>query len=356
MLFIVAAALPAAAAVLGDASRGAQIFREQKCVTCHSVRGEGGTTAPDLGKRGARAWTPSAFASLVWNHAPAMWSAMDKAGVQRPSIDQQQAGDLFAHFFAARGFDPLGDAGRGRRLFIDKGCAECHNLTSPNAAGGTAVMRWESLADVIEVSRQMWNHAPLMLQAAAKGKKKLQPLTTAEMNDILVYLTTMPQMRNLKPVFSPASAETGETLFAAKGCAGCHAAQKIVASGKGVRSTAELAVTMWNHAASMRQPQELRPEEMRRLTGYLWAAQFDKGSPEWGDPARGEKVLAAKGCNGCHGAGAAPALKGQAGSPYQVVAAVWSHGPAMQKAMQGKGKDWPRFSSAEMADVIAALQ
>ncbi len=356
ILMIVAAALPAAAAILGDASRGAEIFKEQKCVTCHSVRGEGGKTAPDLGRRGARAWTPSTFASVVWNHAPAMWSAMDKAGIAKPSINEQQAADLFAHFFAARAFDPMGDAGRGRKFFEDKGCAGCHNISTTSAGGGTAVIRWESVADVIELARQMWNHAPQMQKAAAKANKKLQPMTVAEMNDIIVYLTTLPQVRNVKPVFSPASFETGQTLFNAKGCTNCHTGEKIAAAGKGGRSTAELAVSMWNHAAQMKQPQELRPEEMRRIAGYLWALQFEKGSPEWGSPARGEKLMAAKGCNTCHGSGTAPALKGHADSAYMVVAAVWGHGPAMKKAMEGRGTAWPRFTSAEMADLIAAVQ
>ncbi len=36
--------------ILGDAHRGAELLRTQKCVSCHSIRGEGGTTAPDLGR------------------------------------------------------------------------------------------------------------------------------------------------------------------------------------------------------------------------------------------------------------------------------------------------------------------
>lgn len=32
----------------GDAARGEQLFRQQQCVTCHQVRGEGGFRGPDL--------------------------------------------------------------------------------------------------------------------------------------------------------------------------------------------------------------------------------------------------------------------------------------------------------------------
>ena len=351
-----AAALPAAAAVIGDASRGAGIFEEQKCVSCHSIGGEGGRTAPDLGKGGARGWSPAGFAALVWNHAPAMWSAMDKANIAKPNLSQQQSADLFAYFFAARAFDAPGDAGRGRRLFINKGCAECHNLTSSSAAGGPPVVQWESVTDVIEVARQMWNHAPQMRAAAEKKNVKTPQLTVAEMNDILVYLRSMPAVRNIKPAFSPASPETGDMLFAAKGCKGCHEAEKVVTSAKGIRSMAELAVTMWNHSGSMKQLSELRPEEMRRIVGFLWNRQFELASKDAGNSARGEKVLSAKGCAGCHTSGPGPSLKGRGVNAYEMVSAIWGHGPSMMKAMESKKVAWPRMNEREMEDALAALQ
>jgi len=87
---------------LGDASRGEALFKGQKCVTCHSVNGEGGKVGPDLGRGQSREYTPSLMAALMWNHAPQMWSAMEKAGVAKPKLDSQQAADLFAYFYAAR--------------------------------------------------------------------------------------------------------------------------------------------------------------------------------------------------------------------------------------------------------------
>ena len=100
--------------VPGDARRGAEVFQTQKCVSCHSVEGKGGKTAPDLGRRVGRALKPSDMSALMWNHAPAMWTAMDKAGIEKTKLSEQQAADLFAYFYAARFFDQPGDAGRGR--------------------------------------------------------------------------------------------------------------------------------------------------------------------------------------------------------------------------------------------------
>ena len=68
----------------GDPRLGEQIVRAQRCLTCHSVRGEGGSAGPDLSRRTARAYSPGLMAALMWNHAPAMWAAMEREGISRP--------------------------------------------------------------------------------------------------------------------------------------------------------------------------------------------------------------------------------------------------------------------------------
>jgi cytochrome c551/c552 len=345
--FALAVAVAPAAIVQGDASRGAELFKTQKCVTCHSVHGQGGSAAPDLGRRGGRGFTPASLAATLWNHAPAMWSAMEKAGIEKPKLSEQQAADLFAYFYAERYFDARGDAGRGRHVFVDKGCSGCHNLSANSQNIGPSVFKWESVVDPIELARQMWNHAPGMRAAAAKKGIKVPELTVQEMTDLLVYLQSLPEARKLPASFAPASAETGETLFQVKGCAGCHQGANAFPKGTGLRTTAEFAAAMWNHAGSMKQSSEIQPQEMRRIVGYLFALQFEKGP---GNATRGEKVLSSKGCNGCH----KPAPK--ASTPYAIVSALWSHGPTMQAKMKEKNVAWPRFTEGEMADLLAAIR
>src|SRR5579862_8973049 len=82
-----------------DSKRGAAIFTSQMCTSCHSVAGHGGTSAPDLGRRFDRDYTPAGIASLMWDHAPAMWSAMAKQGVPVPRLTDSDAADLFAYFY-----------------------------------------------------------------------------------------------------------------------------------------------------------------------------------------------------------------------------------------------------------------
>ena len=105
------------AELVGSAQAGRQVFETQQCIQCHSINGEGGKSAPDLGKHIARDYTPTTMVALMWNHAPAMWEAIQKAGIERPQLTEQSASDLFAYFVAARFFEQPGDAARGKRDF-----------------------------------------------------------------------------------------------------------------------------------------------------------------------------------------------------------------------------------------------
>ena len=70
-------------AIAGDSTRGAQLFQTEQCIKCHSVKGKGGVLAPDLARRVDRDYTPAVMASLMWNHAPDMWTAMQQRGVTK---------------------------------------------------------------------------------------------------------------------------------------------------------------------------------------------------------------------------------------------------------------------------------
>jgi mono/diheme cytochrome c family protein len=353
-LVMLCAAPSQAAFLVGDSAQGAAIFKSQKCVACHSINGEGGKTAPDLGKRSARGYTPVEMAALMWNHAPQMWADMNKSGIAIPKISPEQAADLFAFFYSTRYFDKPGDAGRGRKLFASKGCSDCHNLTAGSPSPGTSVTNWQSVTDPIELARAMWNHSAKMRAAMESKGVKPPELTAAEMNDIVIYLQNLPQTRNTKAQFAPASAETGEMLFRVKGCAKCHSEGKGIIRQGIFQTSSDFAAAMWDHASKMGQLPELRPEEMKRIVGYVWAMQF---AQEGGNAQKGAKVYEAKGCAGCHNSGVGPKMAvGAQVSSYELVSALWGHGPAMLQTMNSKGKQWPKFDNEQMADLLAYLK
>jgi mono/diheme cytochrome c family protein len=349
--FATAAALAAASPSLnGDAARGAALFQSKNCVTCHSVSGQGAKLAPDLGKRGGSGFTPASLAAMLWNHAPRMWGALAKSSA-KVDLTPQDSADMFAYFYAARYMDPAGDAGRGKQLFTAKRCAECHALDG--AAGDKRGLKFEALADPIELGRQMWNHAPAMRAEVAKKGGKLPTLTAAEMNDLLVYLRTLPQAKGNPPVFQPASAETGEMLFQAKGCAGCHQGARTLAKRVAFRTVSDFSAAMWNHAGVMKQSGELLPEEMKRLVGYVWALQF---AADTGDSARGAKVFAAKACGSCHTNGPGPKIAGAVPDAYTLIGSLTQHAPGMIEKMQSNKQAWPALKDAEMEDLLAYLK
>jgi len=355
-----AACAPAATPVI-DSTRGGKLFDTLACVQCHGVNGKGGHVGPDLGRMVDRNFTPAALSSTMWNHAPAMWSAMRERDVRAGDLDEQAAGDLFAYFYSARFFEKPGDAGRGKRLFSERGCAKCHGLAEPLASGAPPVSRWPGLSDPISIAEAMWNHAPRMLATAGMKHVSWPSLSGQDLTDLLVYLRNIPGARQNPASFQTSAGTTGEAVFEAKGCAGCH--QSGTALGRKIRgrTLTEIAAEMWDHAPRMSAAMKSAPPqfsggEMRDLLSYLWARQFFEGS---GEVARGKRVFAAKHCNSCHGVATsgAPDLGARAGTfnGATMVSALWRHGPAMLARMQSKSIHWPRFDAPEMSDVIAYL-
>lgn len=341
-----------------DARRGAEFFRTQMCVNCHAIEGQGGSTAPDLGRRFDRNYSPAGIAARMWDHAPVMWQAMTQQHIPLPKVSADQSADLFAFFYSVRYFEKPGEAERGKRVFHAKHCSECHSLTESTAAApGLPVERWPSLADPVLLVERMWNHSDLMKGEMASRNVQWPQLTSQELDDMLVYLQNLPQTRNEKPAFSLPSGQDGAALFKEKGCADCHKGALALEYRLGDSTLTDVAAAMWNHNPQMQKPHpELTPGEMRQLLAYIWAKQFFYAR---GDAARGRKTFETKKCGSCHGdaSSGAPAL-GKPADPYSaisMVAVLWKHGPAMLERMQERHIAWPQLTQTEMANLIAYL-
>jgi mono/diheme cytochrome c family protein len=337
-----------------DARRGAEFFRSQGCVNCHSPNGK----APDLGRRLDRDYTPDGIAARMWSHAPVMWAAMAKENVTPPQVSPQQAADLFAYFYAARYFEKPGEAERGKRYFAEKHCSDCHALTASSGPSvGPPVDRWESLASPIILIERMWNHQSQMHNAMAARGIAWPHMSSQELDDLLVYLQNLPQTRGTQNIMDLPSPENGDKLFHEKGCIECHVGKLALENRLSDSTLTDIAAAMWNHAPQMRQPPPvLSLTEWRELISYVWAKQFFGNS---GDAARGRKTFESKKCAVCHNdpSSGAPNLSKPA-EPYStinMVSVLWQHGPAMLKRMQEKRIAWPQLTQTEMANLIAYL-
>jgi mono/diheme cytochrome c family protein len=351
-----AAAAVAAAQLRVDSQRGERLFQTESCVECHSIEGKGGKTAPDLGKRIDRNYTPALLASVMWNHAPAMWSAIREKGLQRSALDEQAAADLFAYFYAARFFDKPGDAARGKRAFEQKHCSECHGLGSSILSGAPPVAQWSSLGHPILLAEAMWNHAANMRQRFAERGIAWPEITGQDLTDLLVYLRNLPAARQVPARLDTESGD-GQALFATKGCADCHRGKLELEPRLRGKALTDIAAEMWNHAPKMRQPPPpLLGGEMRQIVTYLWTQQIFQ---ETGDPSAGKKVFAAKNCANCHNdrSTGAPDLSTRRGkfSSVSMISTLWRHGPQMLDQMKMKNMPWPNFSSRQMSNLISYL-
>jgi len=343
--------------LLGDAGRGRNVFHSQKCILCHSVNSEGGRVGPDLAQMVDQGFTPYRMAALLWNHAPTMWRNLEQNGIARPNLTRQQAADLFAYFYAIRCFERPGDEGRGKRVFESNGCARCHGIDAPVSSGVAPARSWQSLDHPILLAQQMWSHPRAgMVTAFDQSGTPFPQLSAQDLTDMLAYLRSVLN-RGENGYFVPGSPEEGGELFVTKGCAACHQGSHAM-EGRPTRYTLnDFAAAMWNH------PQRTAPdsvpisvEEMRRLVGYLLSIQFFE---ERGDAERGKLLFRKKRCVACHevpssGAPGRQTMAGQMTS-YDMMAALWKHGPKMNAAMRRKKIRWPRFDAAEMADVTAYL-
>ena len=97
----------------------------------------------------------------------------------------------------------------------------------------------------------MWNHAPQMMRFMEEMAIPHPNFETQELADVLAYLNSL----SFGP---PGNPEVGAGLFAAKGCANCHA----VSPGKTSKgpnltsfreafSPASVAFILWNHGPIM---------------------------------------------------------------------------------------------------------
>jgi cytochrome c2 len=360
LVLLVCALAARAADFTADSARGQHLFETLSCIQCHSVNGNGGKAAPDLGRMLDRGFTSATLAATMWNHAPGMWASMRERQVPAGELDQQAAQDLMAFFYAARFFEKPGDAGRGKRSFENHGCQGCHGLTSAANPAAKPVSQWDALADPIALLEAMWNHRSQMLSATASKGSAFPKVSAQELTDMLVYLRNRPDMREQTGVFRIEAAGSGPAVFQSAGCAKCHQTVEKLAVRVEGKTLTEIAAEMWNHAPRMAAAgapaDQLAQGQMRDLVSSFWAANFFEDA---GRPASGSRVFTSKNCTVCHNdaSSGAPVLPvaGRHFDGATIVSALWRHGPRMLDQMRTKGLEWPRFNGMQMADLIAYL-
>ncbi len=267
----------------------------------------------------------------------------------------------------------------GARLFVEKGCVRCHTLGDDQTRLGPDLGRIHFTGTIMDLAGAFWNHSPVMREKMADLKVQPPRLTSREMTDLVAFLTAYRYY--LTEVGQPANPSAGRAVFAAKGCARCHAANAWDKPGpdlsryRGRFSALFVAQAMWNHggemATVMRGQGLAWPKfsggEMGDLVAYLQSenegATSDPVYIEPGSPRRGRDVFTAKRCVTCHaiagvgGHGGPDLARGRefVGSISTIAGLMWNHSQGMSAEFARRGLPRVSFSGQEMADVLAYL-
>lgn len=354
---------------------GSRVFGAKGCVQCHAVKGHGGTVGPDLGGM-PRSRSFYDFAAEMWNHLPSMVGQMRELGIAPPRLDAWETADLIAFFVWANYFDQPGDPAAGKRTFSVKHCVVCHQVSGVGGVVGPNLDFLSQYGSPIEIATAMWNHGPAMTELIEARGLSRPAFTGTELTDIIAYLKTASPELPSEPVYVlPGRVAEGRRQFIEKRCIDCHGIEgrggtvgPDLAQRGHDRTLMEFAAAMWNKQPSMTRAMRrrgigvpgLRPEEMADLVAYLYSVQHFSGS---GNVGRGQQLLRRKRCLSCH------SLAGQGGrtagdlarasgleSPAAVITALWNHMVVTTYQREGTPVSWPRFRSAEMADLTAFLQ
>jgi mono/diheme cytochrome c family protein len=353
---------------------GFDVFAAKGCGQCHSLRGMGPVTGPDLAsvKSGTGFYD---IGAALWNHLPRMTAEMRQAGIERQRLTPRETTDLIAFLFTAQYRDESGDVKVGERLFASKGCAQCHAVGGKGGAVEPALDSLKRANSPVLVAAAMWNHGPAMAETMRARAIARSALEGKELLDIIAYVTAAARDTGGDTAqVVPGTPAKGEKLFTERHCATCHAV-----GGKGGRvgpdlgrsghhvSLTEFAARMWNHGPKMWAAMKERGIDVPKLSGqdtadilaYLYVAHYFDPTAS---ARRGVQTLAAKGCTTCHsvngkgGKVAADfATSAVVGSPGSLIAGMWNHGPLMETAAQKQGVSWPVLQGRDLADVAAYL-
>jgi len=158
--------------------RGAALFASKGCASCHTGgRAAGG---PDLLTTPLPA-TLGRLAERMWNHGPRMREAMKRRGMKPVELTPQEMADVITYLLARRFLDEAGDAERGRRLFIAKGCDSCHG----NTGGKTPLPRPLTSLDVAQA---VWTKGRIMSERMTERGLPWPEFSERDLTDIMAFV------------------------------------------------------------------------------------------------------------------------------------------------------------------------
>jgi len=230
----------------GNPQNGKRLMETKHCGECHALGKEGGKG--DLSRWGMYT-NPILWAQMMWNHSPQMEQEMRKKGIRWVEFKGNEMVDLIAYIRSLSSkmekvYLSPGDLQSGRKLFVQKGCAQCH---SPRSEVDLSKKK-DFPRTLAQLAGMMWNHSYQMWRGMEEKGIGRPTLSPQEMADLVAYLFSTQYFDE------PGNPEEGKKVFIRKQCNLCHtkgAPAPNLTSLKGQISPILMAQAMWNHGPEM---------------------------------------------------------------------------------------------------------
>jgi mono/diheme cytochrome c family protein len=114
-----------------------------------------------------------------------MEAAARNRGLELAAFQGDEMADLLAFLFERGYFSVQGDAGRGQRVFRQKGCSQCHGAAD---SGAPNLIASDTTYTATRVAAAVWSHGPAMLEQMLQKGMQWPSLTDRDVADVLAFL------------------------------------------------------------------------------------------------------------------------------------------------------------------------
>ena len=171
-------------------SKGRRVFESKQCIRCHVPGGRSGGGPPlEELRRPQGAWE---LTGRLWNHVPAMFTALAASDIKWPRFTTEEVTDLMTFLAATTDADQKPDLARGQTLLVQKGCLKCHALRGEGGRIGQDLSeRTAAFASPAAWAVRVWAHAPNMATEAKERGIPYPRFSDREMVHLIAYLKSV---------------------------------------------------------------------------------------------------------------------------------------------------------------------
>lgn len=246
----------------GNPQNGKRVMETKHCSKCHPIVKEG--SKEDLSRWGMYV-NPILWAQMMWNHTPQMEQEMKKKGLSWVEFKGNEMVDLIAYIRSLGSkmekiYLSPGDLQMGKKLFIQKGCIQCH---LPRGEMDLSKKK-DFPRTLAQLAGMMWNHSHKMLKGMQEKDLERPTISPQEMANLVAYLFSTQYFDE------PGNPEEGKKMFIKKQCNVCHSRGTKMPDLSGLRgkiSPIFMAQTMWNHGPEMIEKMRKAKVPWRKIDG-----------------------------------------------------------------------------------------